>query len=78
MGHQEEALNLFLAESEEQAKEISNRLNEYNIERQEKENTIFEEAQKMIEEEGDTKSCIVLAKENWHHGVIAIVASIVS
>lgn len=78
MGHQEEALNLFLAETEEEAKEITERLNEYNTERQEKENSIFTEALKMIEEEGNNKSCIILAKENWHHGIIGIVSSKVS
>lgn len=78
MGHQEEALNLFLAETEEESKEITERLNEYNTERQEKENAIFTEALKMIEEEGNDKSCIILAGENWHHGIIGIVSSKVS
>ena len=75
MGHQEEALNLFLTEDIQEAEIITKKLNEYNRQRQEKERKIFEEALEMIKEEGDNKSCIILAGENWHHGVIGIVSS---
>ena len=74
MGHQEEALNLFLTDSKEEAMQIAERLNEYNRERQAKEKKIFEEALEMIKKE-ENKSCIILAGENWHHGVIGIVSS---
>lgn len=74
MGYQDEALNLFLTDSKEEAKKIAERLNEYNRERQEKEKKIFEEALTMIKNEED-KPCIILAGENWHHGVIGIVSS---
>ena len=74
MGHQEEALNLFLTDSKEEALQIAKRLNEYNIERQSKEKKIFEEALEMIKNE-ENKPCIILAGENWHHGVIGIVSS---
>ena len=75
MGHQEEALNLFLTEDIQEAEIFTKKLNEYNRQRQEKERKIFEEALEMIKEEGDNKSCIILAGENWHHGVIGIVSS---
>lgn len=75
MGYQEEALNLFLTKDLEEAKEISNKLNEYNKERQEKEKRIFAEAIEKIEKGEKDKSCIILGNENWHHGVIGIVAS---
>lgn len=75
MGHQEEALNLFLTESQEEAERIADRLNEYNRQRQDTEKKIFEEALEMIKKEGDNKPCIILAGENWHHGVIGIVSS---
>ena len=75
MGHQEEALNLFLTDNLEEAVEITNKLNEYNRQRQEKEKKIFEEAVQMIEKDEKDKSCIILAGENWHHGVIGIVSS---
>lgn len=75
MGYQEEALKLFLTKNLEEAKEISNKLNEYNKERQDKEKRIFAEAIEKIEKGEKDKSCIILGNENWHHGVIGIVAS---
>ena len=76
MGKQEEALELFLTDSAEEAKTITKRLNEYNIQRQETEKQIFEQAISELEKENlEEKSSIVLAGENWHHGVIGIVAS---
>ena len=75
MGHQEEALKLFFTENIEEAQKIATSLNEYNKERQDKEKKIFEEANIMIKQEGNDKSCIILAGENWHHGVIGIVSS---
>ncbi len=75
MGHQEEALNLFLTDNQEEALKIADRLNEYNRERQSKEKKIYEEAIEMIKKEGTDKPCIILAGKNWHHGVIGIVSS---
>ncbi len=76
MGKQEEALELFLTDNPEKAKTITKRLNEYNTQRQETEKQIFEQAISELEKEYlEEKSSIVLAGENWHHGVIGIVAS---
>lgn len=75
MGHEQEALKLFLTEDANEAKEIALRLNEYNKERQEIEKRIFEEAVQDIENTDKEKDVIVLGKENWHHGVIGIVSS---
>lgn len=76
MGKQEEALELFLTDNPEKAKTITKRLNEYNTQRQETEKQIFEQAISELEKENlEEKSSIVLAGENWHHGVIGIVAS---
>ena len=76
MGYQEEALDLFLTNNIEEARKITARLNSYNVERQTKEKDIFEQAIKELEKE-DIKnlSTIVLSGDNWHHGVIGIVAS---
>lgn len=74
MGHAEEALKLFLTESEQEAREIALKLNEYNAKRQEIEKKIFDEAVEQIEQNNDDE-VIVLGKENWHHGVIGIVSS---
>lgn len=76
MGKQEQALKLFLTESKEEAKNITKSLNEYNLQRQEKEKYIFEQAVKILETKNiEELNSIVLAGENWHHGVIGIVAS---
>ena len=75
MGYQEEALQLFLTEDSGEATKIAKRLVQFNQERQAKEKQIFEEVIEKIEKDDKDKKCIVLAEENWHHGVIGIVAS---
>ena len=76
MGHEKEALDLFLTNNIEEAKKITQNLNQYNLERQEIEKKIFNEAQEMMQNPEEEKlPCIVLGKENWHHGVIGIVSS---
>lgn len=75
MGHEQEALQLFLTSNIVEAQEISKKLNEYNRERQETEKKIFEQALDMIEKQEKDKTCIILGNDEWHHGVIGIVAS---
>ena len=76
MGHEEEALNLFLSEDIESATQITKKLNEYNTLRQTTEKAIYEEAIQKIEENHlEDNNSIVLGGENWHHGVIGIVSS---
>lgn len=75
MGHEQDALQLFLTNNIVEATNISKKLNEYNKERQDIEKRIFEEVLNKIENGEKDKPCIVLADENWHHGVIGIVSS---
>mgnify|MGYP002542863625 FL=1 len=76
MGHQEEALKLFLATDESEVFELTQKLNEYNKIRQETEKNIYNEAVEEIEKNKlYDKNTIVVMKENWHHGVIGIVSS---
>lgn len=76
MGHEKEALELFLTNNIEEAKKITQNLNQYNLERQEIEKRIFDEVQAMMQNPEEQKQpCIVLGGENWHHGVIGIVSS---
>ena len=76
MGHQEEALNLLLSKEENEVKELTQKINEYNKTRQEIEKNIYNEAVEQIEkEELDTKNTIVVSGKGWHHGVIGIVSS---
>ena len=74
MGHEQDALELFLTENIIKANEITQKLNEYNRKRQEIEKKIFDEAISMIEQDSN-QDAIILGAENWHHGVIGIVAS---
>ena len=76
MGHERDALDLFLTENIVEANRITDKLNEYNKKRQDIEKRMFEEAVQKIEQEDiKNKNAIVLGGENWHHGVIGIVAS---
>ena len=75
MGFEKEALELFLTDDYKEAKEITERLNKYNQERQAIEKNIFEEAVKMIEKGEKDKKAIILGHSGWHHGVIGIVSS---
>ena len=76
MGYQKEALKLFLTNNIEEAKRITTELNKFNIQRQAKEKEIFEQAILELQKENiDNLNSIVLYGENWHHGVIGIVAS---
>lgn len=76
MGYEEDALKLFLTENLVEAGKITENLNKYNKERQEIEKRIFEESIRKIEEENlKDNHVIVVGSENWHHGVIGIVAS---
>ena len=76
MGHAEEALKLFLSNNINEVQELTKKLNDYNVKRQDIEKRIYEEAVKQIEERNLNKNnTIIVAGENWHHGVIGIVAS---
>ena len=76
MGVAEEALELFLSKNVNQVNELARKLNERNKVRQETEKEIFESAKRQIEEKKlNQNNTIVVAGENWHHGVIGIVSS---
>ena len=75
MGHEQIALDLFLAKDYETAKKLAIKLNEYNTERQSIEKRIFDEAKEKIENEENYNACIIVGGEGWHHGIIGIVAS---
>ena len=76
MGHQEEALKLFLSKDMNEVNELTHKLNEYNRLRQETEKNIYTDAIMQIERDGlANKNTIVVMGKNWHHGVIGIVSS---
>ena len=70
------AVELFLSDDKARAKEIAEELCRTNKERQAEENKIMQEAYEKIEKYDIEKNpVIVLDADNWHHGVIGIVAS---
>ena len=75
MGEEKEALKLFLTKNYQEAREITEKLNEYNTQRQNTEKQIFEQAIAEIQNQKEETASIILGKEGWHHGVIGIVAS---
>ena len=76
MGKAQEALELFLSSNVNKVNELTKKLNNHNQERQETEKAIFENVIDTIEKEHlNDKKAIIIAGENWHHGVIGIVSS---
>ncbi len=75
MEHAELAVQLFLTEDEGEAAELAETLCRLNRERQATEYEIYQEATAMLKGRRTLDSAIVLAGENWHQGVVGIVAS---
>lgn len=73
----ESVVKLLISEDKEEAKQIAGYLNETNKERQVMQGEIFREAVELVESNPNLKESytIVLASENWHQGVIGVVAS---
>lgn len=77
IGGPETAIELLLSDSAERAREMARELDERNRNRQQLERRAFGEAVSMIEGGAETagRSCIVLASEDWHPGIIGPLAS---
>ena len=76
-GHASRALELLLSEDYDSAGEIAAEIDRSNIRRQEIEKEITLEAQRQIEENPDmlNNRVLIFSGENWHGGVIGIVAA---
>ena len=74
MGQIELATQLFLTDDPAQGQEAAKALCELNKQRQAVEAEIYRQAVEMLPE-GKFPEAIVLADENWHQGVVGIVAS---
>lgn len=72
-----EAVDLLLANTVEDADKKSRNIDQYNEDRRELDKRITDEANAFIDEniKIETKNSIVIYNENWHKGVIGIVAS---
>ncbi len=78
MGHAQQAVEMLTHADETRAGEIAAFLEQQNRDRRTTERRIFEEACERITAQrlaSDARRGIVLASENWHAGVIGIVAS---
>lgn len=76
MGSAEEAFNLIVTTNYIEADKLVKRLLDLNYLRRETESKIFKEAVKKIEREGlDKNSIITVVDDDWHVGVIGIVAA---
>lgn len=77
LGNATTAVELLLTKDENEARKIALELDAENKERQATEQQIYAEALELIASDPNfkKKKVIVLAKEDWHQGVIGIVAS---
>lgn len=72
-----DSVRLLLATNYDHAEKLASSINELNVQRRELDNTITEEALQMIEADNKMRNAksTVIFNENWHKGVIGIVAS---
>ena len=72
-----DSVRLLLATNYDHAEKLASSINELNVQRRELDNTITEEALQMIDSDEKMRNAksTVIFNENWHKGVIGIVAS---
>lgn len=76
MGDANIAIKLFLCDNLEEANILVDKMQSYNIQRQNEEKKIYEEAINQIELNClENQEAFILSGENWHTGVIGIVSS---
>lgn len=77
VGSADVALSLLLCEEEEEAAALAAQVNDCNLLRQKMEGEILKEIEALIARRPELLEdpVLVLAGENWHHGIIGIVAS---
>lgn len=76
LGSADIAFRLLTTDSMTEALELANRIDALNAERRGTEKSIFEKAAEIIEREGlSHRRVIVVSGENWHPGVVGIVAA---
>lgn len=77
MDYAEVSLQLLMSQSVLEAQNLAKELEKFNRQRQKIESKILEEAEELINQQINFKEhkVIVIAKEDWHQGVLGIVAS---
>ncbi|MBN2068855.1 MAG: single-stranded-DNA-specific exonuclease RecJ [Opitutales bacterium] len=71
-------IELLLSEDWSECRTRANELNDLNRQRQEIERSIAEEAEQMVNDHYSNRAGLVLYNEDWHSGVVGIVASRIS
>jgi len=77
LAHAQKALDVLVANSDIEADELSQALNELNSKRQEDTRMIYEEANRLARKY-KKEPILVLSSSDWSHGVVGIVASRIS
>ena len=75
MANATDVVKLLTTKSDIEAEELARWLNDLNSKRQEIEESVYNEALRMLNSVYNDRGAIVLASEGWHPGVIGIVAS---
>ncbi len=75
IAHAQESLELFLSEDEGKVYDLAYKLSEYNKLRRSIEAQILKEAEAAIRDNGGDEHAIVVSGDDWHPGVLGIVAS---
>ncbi len=75
MGDARAALQLFTTEDEAEILELAARLQAYNMERQQLCDDLYDKARTQIVKNGAYDNIVMLVGENWHAGLIGIVAA---
>jgi single-stranded-DNA-specific exonuclease len=77
MDYAEVSLKLLMCQDAQEAQNLAKELERFNRQRQKIESKILEEAEELINQQMNFKEnkVIVIAKEDWHQGVLGIVAS---
>src|ERR1700757_4728006 len=72
-----DVVELFSVKNPERARELANRLDKLNAERQEEERRILDSIAQRVEEEPALREafCVVIDGDGWHRGVIGITAT---
>ena len=75
LAHAKQAVELLIGEKEQELGAFAQKVNAINTERKSRDQETTAEALEMIQQEAEAKKTTVLYKEDWHKGIIGIVAS---
>ena len=75
MGDARAALDLFTTDDDSEIFELAAKLNAYNMERQSLCDELYEKARAQVAEEGAYGNVVMIVGEDWHAGLVGIVAA---